>query len=159
MAPSGLQNAPGCTPNCPEGGSLVGLGLGFLVGGFVVGLGLGLLVVAFGRGLTVVTAGAGVVVVVSAAGAASAVGSSVAGVSVTTLAAGRLGWSVGVQPARTTPRTARLIRAGFGRGMFIRTPSAVSNPDAIDRSCTGAARTGRLPVISAWAWQPLVSSA
>src|SRR3954454_20638416 len=148
MPPSGEQNAPGCTPSCPDGGLLVGFGLGFLVAGFVLGFFVAgfvlvLLVVAFAGGSAVVTAGAGTVVVGSAADVTPVDGPSETGVVVTASAAGWVGCPVGVQPARTTPRTARLIRAGFGRGRFMRTPSAERNPDAIDRSCTGAARTGR----------------
>jgi hypothetical protein len=78
-APSGEQNAPGCTPACV--GLEVGFGFGFFVVGFgaTVGFGFGLLVVGLDAGLVVVVAGTASEVGTASGDTVVAAGSAVTG--------------------------------------------------------------------------------
>src|SRR4051794_11176896 len=121
MLPAGEQNAPGCTPCCPDGGFVVGLGLGIGLGLWVVGFGAGMLVdAAFGFAAAVVAgipvdSVAGVTAVVGPVAGVAEVAGPVAGVVVTESTTGRVDWSVGSHPASRTDRTARPRRVAFGR--------------------------------------------
>lgn len=89
-APTGEQNAPGCTPVCRDG--VVGFGAGFFVVGF--GLGLGLTVVGFGAGLGLALVGAGVGDEVAVVGGGLGVVASTAGSAAVVVGATNAGRAV-----------------------------------------------------------------
>lgn len=122
LAPTGEQNAPGCTPDCDDVVRvLVGFGRGRLVDTF--GLGFGAAVVRFGVGRTVVFDGAGTVV-----------GGGVVSSGVGSVVTGRV--EVGAMNGAA-------VAACFG--VFLPAGSSTNSPMAVTPP-QHRARTARVPV-------------
>lgn len=133
-APSGEQNAPGCTPDC-DGGRVVLVGLG--LGRFVDGFGFGVAVVFFGVALAVVFDG------VVVGGIVVSVGVGVGVVSAGVAATG------GISGAAVAACSGVFLAAGSS----VTSPTTVSPPQHNTSTARVPVRASRHPVSHFGRWR------